>query len=763
MAQIKKNNFTSGELTNYLRNRNDLQQYQNAVANLTNFDILPYGGITKRKGFKHEKVLGSSQLKTFKVFNRIGEFYIEFLRNGNNAEISIYNGGFGVSDFINTPIVSNCFHSATTSLNDVRIIQTETEVVFVHPLMEPIRAYIPVGAVNWNAEIYPLVLTADINEDSTHTLSVSGGGSYTLSSNKAVFSSNDLRRWYVLRHIVTQTENNFALSGNFTQTFSNRGGTVDIVTTGIWAGSLTLQVQNKNTGAWETVLIANANRDRNIIVDYVITPDTTTEQFNCRLVYAHMSSEVDSNVYLRFNEYKIEGAFQAVTYVSPTSMVVTLASSFTLGVGYGATNDFNYGATRFGANPSYIAFHEQRLVVTGVEDEPQTVWMSATGVLNNFKLGVVDTDALKFTIFNSHGAIIRSVTSLSNVLLLGTSNGLYSVLGSGAGTKAISPSSFTVTHNDSVPISAVDPIIANGKVLCVNETRNKLYLYDYSYQTEKYESLELSILFEHLFSSGYKVNGAKDKIAKLIYKQDIANKLFVLHDSGTISVVMLDIKQDIVGASKYDFFLPITNFIEFDDELLVTTSVSGVQSLLSFVDDYPKLLNGVREIYLDSYYSYSGVATDTLINCDSLVGQTNLFVIDTTTGIFYPVVMNGTSATFTPFLTDFVVGKQYTAEFTTFPLDFTSEDDRTKKYDSARKVYADMYLTPSLNVYVDTDIAKKTTLVNSSNILTAFTGMKEVYTGADLKKETTITLLSEQPTSATILNISVNYRGVQNS
>lgn len=57
--------FTAGELTPWLSSRFDLQAYQRGAAEITNFQILPYGGIQLRPGTQY---LGNLQSETVRLF-----------------------------------------------------------------------------------------------------------------------------------------------------------------------------------------------------------------------------------------------------------------------------------------------------------------------------------------------------------------------------------------------------------------------------------------------------------------------------------------------------------------------------------------------------------------------------------------------------------------------------------------------------------------------------------------------------------------------
>lgn len=60
--------FTAGELTPWLAARFDLQAYQRGAAEITNFQILPYGGIQNRPGTTYVKTLTSNLVRLFPFY-----------------------------------------------------------------------------------------------------------------------------------------------------------------------------------------------------------------------------------------------------------------------------------------------------------------------------------------------------------------------------------------------------------------------------------------------------------------------------------------------------------------------------------------------------------------------------------------------------------------------------------------------------------------------------------------------------------------------
>lgn len=80
-VQYPLTNFTTGELTPRLYGRPDLEKYRNAAKTITNFGVLPHGGLRKRPGFMYVAEVKSSasavRLVKFQ-FNTEQAYILEF-------------------------------------------------------------------------------------------------------------------------------------------------------------------------------------------------------------------------------------------------------------------------------------------------------------------------------------------------------------------------------------------------------------------------------------------------------------------------------------------------------------------------------------------------------------------------------------------------------------------------------------------------------------------------------------------------------------
>ena len=142
------NNFTSGELSPLLDGRIDLQQYAHGAAELTNWFIMPYGGITRRLGTKYVAEVKDSSQKVRLVpfqFNveqayvlEFGDYYIRFYKDNGQ----IVDGGSAVE--ISTPYSED-------EIDDLQFAQDADVMYIAHKSHYP-RKLSRSSHINWSLD-----------------------------------------------------------------------------------------------------------------------------------------------------------------------------------------------------------------------------------------------------------------------------------------------------------------------------------------------------------------------------------------------------------------------------------------------------------------------------------------------------------------------------------------------------------------------------------------------------------------------------------
>lgn len=128
-------NFASGELSPTLNGRIDLQQYYQGAGELTNFDIIPTGGIKRRVGTEFIGELhGNCRLISFIVDSNTS-FVLEFIP----GKIYIWHNGQKVQDIEQNDIYITTDYENLTEIKEIQFAQNYDTLVFVQKNHRPLE------------------------------------------------------------------------------------------------------------------------------------------------------------------------------------------------------------------------------------------------------------------------------------------------------------------------------------------------------------------------------------------------------------------------------------------------------------------------------------------------------------------------------------------------------------------------------------------------------------------------------------------------
>lgn len=153
--------------------------------------------------------------------------------------------------------------------------------------------------------------------------------------------------------------------------------------------------------------------------------------------------------------------------------------------------------------PGVVAYHEQRKFFSTSLTQPHTIWATASGLYRNFNASrpVRDDDGIEFTIASLQVNEIRWLVPLGDLVVL--SSGAEWVVKPGGDSDVLTPSSIVAKPQSYVGASHVQPIIANNRVLFVQERGSFVRDLGYDFGSDGYVGQDLSILSAHLFESRY--------------------------------------------------------------------------------------------------------------------------------------------------------------------------------------------------------------------------------------------------------------------
>lgn len=385
-------------------------------------------------------------------------------------------------------------------LGELAFAQTN-DVLYIAHKDHPLRKISRLSHTSWTLS-EPSITTGpfrSINADHDHYItpsnfsaSATGYGTYvvgttcTLTSTKSVFHPDQVGGLFYLGEQGGSTGVNGAYVGDTTRliqvnTVYTAGGYVygisNLSTAGISWGPFQ-RVPEHDAG---TVKVRGWGMSGGSLTEYTFDADFLHPTYCIVRITGYTSSTV--------------ATCEIVRYQMPKSIVVS-------GTTYwkeGAWSDYR-------GYPRAVAFYEQRLFLGGNLSDPTVLWGSRSGSYEDFEDGSDDNDAITYRINAGSADVIRWLMS-GRVLTVGTSMGEFAISASN-NNEALTPSNFKAAPQTTFGTSQCPPVRFGQAVLypqrsgSVANTARKIREFAYSFQTDSFDSTDLTVFSEHITGDG---------------------------------------------------------------------------------------------------------------------------------------------------------------------------------------------------------------------------------------------------------------------
>ena len=837
------NAFTSGELSEKMEGRTDLEKYFTGARQMKNLLVHPHGGVSRRPGTIFVKEVKSSANATRLIpfeFNVAQTYILEF---GNNY-IRFYRDGGIIVDGGNS-IVETVTTYTTAQLPDIKFVQSADVMYIVHP-DHPVRKLTRTSHIDWilsevNFKNGPM-MDPNITQ-TTMRASSRTGTPYVYASDvvgindDAGFKSTDVGRLIKLHDGYTKitaiitttlssgisnTDTTLNIASNTGFQTDSPGGYFQIgdeiikytsisgnsVNSGVQRGQLGTTATAHNSGATVTSLTSVAttvqeNEEyRTELMPYVSNtkisavegdPSSTGLEHNDRYVNSEknfvteglktgMSVEVAGFSTAQNNatignstnpEKLIVQATEDTLLLAPSDDVTNEASGQAVSIQGALIDDENWSLGAFSSTTGYpraIAFYEERLVLAGTLSNPQTLFFSKGGDFENFATGVNADDGLIYTIGSNQVNVIRYLSSSSS-LLVGTSGGEFAVRSSGSDAP-LSPTSAQIKRQAYYGTSNVDPIQVGNVTLFVQRARRKVRELVYSFDTDSYTAPDLTIMAEHITSSGIK---------EMAHAQEPDNTIWCVLNNGKLACMTYRREENIVawhehtlGGSWTD--TSVSPNVTYDYG--VVESIATIPGELDEDEIYvvvKRTVNGATKRFVerfnffdfgtdvkDAFYvdsglsSYTNSAFTTFSGLGHLEGQTLSVLAD---GATHPdVTVSSGQVTLDRSAKVVHFGLKYTSTLQTMRVDAgatlgTSQGKTKRIYDVTVRLFRTVGLKIGQSPSVIDLIPFRSSADQMDEALDLFTGDKTIEFTSGYDSDGYIYAISDQPLPMTILSV----------
>ena len=746
MAKITaaKQNFTSGEITPRLSGRTDLGRYDNAAQTIENFLVQPHGGLGRRPGTQFIREVKTSSAQTRLIpfqFNVEQAYILEF----GNTYFRVYkDGGIVVSS--GSPVEFTTPYT-TAQLDQIKFAQTADVMYIAHPSHAP-RKITRTSHTAWTINEVVLQRGAMLDQNLTTTTLTANGrtSSVTITASADTFVSTDVGR-------LVKLHKGFAKITAFSS-----------------ATSVTATVQELEDGRSELMPTYAAST----LSFHEGDPSSTGLEHNDRIEDSagnFITQGFENGMKITISGTSSNNA-SGKLIVDVTDTVITLApgidlanegagSSFTLTGDLIADSNFSLGAfsdtTGF---PAAVAFYEQRLVLAGTSNQPQTIFFSQSGDFENFERGTNADDGLVYTIGSNEVNVIRYLAS-GRQLIVGTSGGEFIVRASGF-DEPLKPDNTQIKQQTTYGSADIQPMQVGNATLFLQRAKRKLRELIFSNESDSYVAPDMTILAEHITEGG---------ITAFAYQQEPDSVVWTVRTDGVLSCMTYRREEQVVawhrhiiggvfgsGTAVVESIAVIPGDLDEDEVYLIVKRTIG-----GATKRYVERMSGfdfgsdiTNAFFVDSGLTYSGSAATSISGLDHLEGQTVSVLAD---GSLHPdVTVSSGAVTLQRSVTKAHIGLPFTSKVETLRIDGGSALGSSQgKIKRISEVTIRLFRSVGLKVGTSSSELDIVPFRDSGDAMSTaiplFTGDKTVEFRGGYDDDATIVIQQDQPLPMTILAI----------
>lgn len=345
------------------------------------------------------------------------------------------------------------------------------------------------------------------------TLTVSGiSGEVTLSSDKPFFSADMKGMWIKISQDIASKS--VTASGAMTTDPIPVGNGWKIITHGTWTGQVVIQ-KSTNGGEWKDFRTYKSNDDNNVSESGTVDE---ADNVRMRLVTTAGKADLTSTAYTKSGIIQIETVDSATSATCLVKKVIGQA---------GKVDSYSFGAwnEKYGY-PRTVGFFQDRLIFAGTKTQPYVLWMSKTGDYNNFSVEkasgtVTDDSAICLSFISRQQAEIKHICPASDLFVLTDSNEWIV-----SGGSTVTPSKCTNKAQTFRGCTEVEPISIGSRLIYVQKRSQTVRDMAYSFETDSYDGMDLTLLAKHLLRGKTIVDAA--------YMQDPDSRLYFVRSDGEI-------------------------------------------------------------------------------------------------------------------------------------------------------------------------------------------------------------------------------------
>jgi hypothetical protein len=580
-----KPSFASGELTPLLAAREDLAAYMIGAKELTNFIVVPQGGIVNRPGTKSLSLPGEigegARLVPF-VFNEDDAYCMVFRPDGSAL---IYDGD-------SLAWTANGHPYTAARLENLTWLQSADVMYLFHPDVPPYKLLrrgnraekdftwsfermafkegpyddINTGDIRvrflYDGEFGKYVIEADGDIFDPGTNYMAYGGTFFRIEAKVRADSNDITLEYTSGDPMPAPTRSAA--------FLLFGPSV-IQTTGNWTGKVEIFRCDPETGTVESIKTITSDSDNNAAVNQAYSLSVEEYGTYFYIEYSRESGSGSVDITWSSGGGIINRSFRIIRALTSRKAEVDLSiESITISLRpIDWTKDWAFGAFGIGQGaalngfPSLGIFHQERLVLANTPANPQGIWMSKSASWEDFGISIPaeDTDSISVTLASKEVNEIRGLSSRADLLIF--TSGAEWVAKAGSKSDVFTPSSIVITPASFRGSARIAPLDVGAFTLFIQRHAKVVRGMGYQLDIDGYAASDVSILSSHLTE--------KTRIVRWAYQQEPWSVVWIVLENGHVLALTLQQEHQVTAWTRQVFAenaVDVCSVPGHDDDLL---------------------------------------------------------------------------------------------------------------------------------------------------------------------------------------------------
>lgn len=285
--------------------------------------------------------------------------------------------------------------------------------------------------------------------------------------------------------------------------------------------------------------------------------------------------------------------------------------------------------------PAAVTYFGQRRAFGGTTLLQQSFWLTKVGAESNldYSIPLRDDDAIAVRIAAREASTIRHLVPLGDLLIL-TSSGEFSVSG---GNGPITPLSVrSVPSTGYVGANNVQPVVVDDDLIYAAARGGHLRGMGYSFDRQRYASVDLSVRASHLFD----FKTVKD----MAFTRAPTPIVWSVSSDGKLVGLTYVPAEEVKAFHTHEttgFFESICSASEGDEDILYTVVRRTIEeATVRYIECFsPRFYDDIEDAYfVDCGITYNDVAATTISGLDHLIGETVAILADG--GVVEPQVVN---------------------------------------------------------------------------------------------------------------------------